>query len=61
MSTKRTTTKTGHSKKQTGGADTKPSNGLRKSSRKPIPKTANELMREAWEHIYANRHRRLDS
>jgi hypothetical protein len=48
------------SKKRPAGTEREQTNGLRKTSRKRQAKTANELMREAWEYIYANRHRRLD-
>jgi hypothetical protein len=60
MTAKNTTPKTVNSKKRTVRSDTKSSNGQGKGSRKRAPKTANELMREAWEYTYANRDRRLD-
>jgi hypothetical protein len=62
MTAKGTTDKKGKgSKKHSGTAERERTNGQRKLARKRQAKTANELMREAWEYIYANRHRRLDT
>jgi hypothetical protein len=61
MTAKSTTDKKSkNSKKKLESTDRAQTNGLRKTSRKRPAKTANELMREAWEYTYANRNRRLD-
>lgn len=61
MTAKSATDKKGKgSKKRPATTERERTNGQRKPARKRQAKTANELMREAWEYIYANRNRRLD-
>ena len=61
MTASRTTKKAGNNSKRRKPV-TVAETGKRpkKTSRKYPAKSAAELLREAWEYTYANRHRRLD-
>jgi len=59
VTAKRTATKTKEAKKHPGPAASDLSK-KRPSTRKRAPKTANDLMLEAWKYTYKHRHERLD-